>query len=198
MWGTYDSGLQFIQSGGIQAHRLGEQMKARGSSSSTPKLVIAAEEAGGGATVAQEELSSPTDEISSSESSGSAHSDTASEGELSSSPSTPDGTQPPLHIMFLGSSLGNFARGESAGFLRDLPLRPGSRDTLLLGADHANGKEMIEVAYNDPKGYTRKFIMNGLRNAGRTMGDEGMFEEEKWEYVNEYDVVSSLAFCFYE
>ena len=101
-------------------------------------------------------------------------------------PSTPDSAQPPLHIMFLGSSLGNFSRVEGAAFLRSLPLRRGCGDTLLLGLDHDNQAAKIETAYNDPKGYTKKFIMNGLKAAGSTLGDEHMFDEDKWEYVGMY------------
>ena len=110
----------------------------------------------------------------------------------SSSPSTPEEIQPPLHILFLGSSLGNFSRQEATDFLRSLPLRPGSGDTLLLGLDHDNDKEMIEKAYNDSQGYTAKFIFNGLRSAGRVLGNEKMFDEDKWEYVNRYNIVRPM------
>lgn len=49
------------------------------------------------------------------------------------------------------------------GFLSRLPLRAGSGDTLLLGLDGDNGKELVEKAYNDSKGITKDFIMNGLK-----------------------------------
>jgi hypothetical protein len=101
-----------------------------------------------------------------------------------SPPSTPDDVPPPMHLMFLGSSLGNFSRADGAEFLRSLPLRPGSGDTLLIGMDHDNGKALIEEAYNDRQGYTRSFILNGLKAAGKALGDETLFEEENWEYVN--------------
>ncbi|EEB87992.1 hypothetical protein MPER_14431, partial [Moniliophthora perniciosa FA553] len=99
--------------------------------------------------------------------------------------------------MFLGSSLGNFTRSEGAEFLRSLPLRPGSSDTLLIGLDHDNEKQMIEKAYNDEAGYTRKFIMNGLKAAGRALGDENLFSEDKWEYVNRYDEPNHRHEAFY-
>jgi hypothetical protein len=102
-------------------------------------------------------------------------------------PSTPEPEHGPLHLLFLGSSLGNFPRGEDAAFLRSLPLRAGAGDTLLLGLDHDNDAETIEVAYNDPKGYTREFIMNGLRAAGTALGDESLFSVDQWTYVNSYD-----------
>lgn len=69
---------------------------------------------------------------------------------------------PPLHMLFLGSSLGNFSRPDMASFLLQLPLRPGSGDNLLLGLDGDNGKELVERAYDDSKGITRAFVMNGL------------------------------------
>jgi L-histidine Nalpha-methyltransferase / hercynylcysteine S-oxide synthase len=102
-------------------------------------------------------------------------------------PSTPGNEAKPFHLLFLGSSLGNFGRGEDIGFLRSLPLEPGSGNTLLLGLDHDNDSKTIEVAYNDPKGVTRDFIMNGLKAAGRTLGDESLFDEDQWEYVGRYN-----------
>jgi uncharacterized SAM-dependent methyltransferase len=89
--------------------------------------------------------------------------------------------------MFLGSSLGNFSRAEGTAFLRSLPLRRGCGDTLLLGLDHDNQATKIEMAYSDLKGCTRRFIMNGLKAAGSALGDETMFNEDKWEYVGKYN-----------
>jgi hypothetical protein len=104
-----------------------------------------------------------------------------------SSPLSPQISQPPLHIMFLGSSIGNFNREDAAKFIRSLPLRPG--DTLVLGLDHDNEKELVEEAYNDRKGYTARFIMNALRVAGQTLGNENFFNEGQWDYVNFYSTV---------
>ncbi|KAJ6583987.1 DUF323 domain-containing protein [Mycena vulgaris] len=126
-------------------------------------------------------------------SSASSYSDVAT-----SPPSTPDDVSPPLHLMFLGSSLGNFSRAGGADFLRSLPLRPGSGDTLLIGMDHDNEKALIEEAYNDRQGYTKKFIMNGLRGAGKALGDEALFDEANWEYVNNYDTVDRRHEAFFK
>ncbi len=89
--------------------------------------------------------------------------------------------------MFLGSSLGNFARGADIEFLKSLPLWPGSGDTLLLGLDHCDNEEKIVPAYNDAKGNTQSFVMNGLKGAGKALGDEALFDENNWEYVGHYD-----------
>ena len=110
---------------------------------------------------------------------------------LTDTPSSSPGASPsPIHIMFLGSSLGNFSRSEAVEFLRCLPLRSGSGDTLLIGLDHDNDPTQIETAYNDASGHTENFIKNGLRAAGRVLGNENLFDKDNWEYVNKYDSVS--------
>ncbi|KAF8843379.1 DUF323 domain-containing protein [Paxillus ammoniavirescens] len=111
-------------------------------------------------------------------------------------PSSPGHT--PLHLLFLGSSIGNFSRGEDAEFLRSLPLRPGCGDTLLLGLDHNNDREEIELAYNDPRGRTRDFILNGLKAAGTALGDRELFDLNDWEYVNVYDEDKRCHEAFYK
>jgi len=168
MWGTYNDGLKFIKDGGLLNKTVADSF-----STSIEPFRFSLRD------------TSPT-------SSGC----TSTEASLSESslPSTPEETQSPLHILFLGSSLGNFSRERAADFLRSLPLRPASGDTLLLGLDHDNDKEKIEEAYNDSKGYTERFIFNGLKAAGRALGDENMFDEDKWEYANHYNIVRPMTF----
>lgn len=102
----------------------------------------------------------------------------------------------PLHIVFLGSSLGNFDRDSAAPFLSELPLRPngsgsGAGDTLLLGLDGRpepglQGRRKVEQAYNDPKGCTRDFEEHGwevLREELGLKGDAGV------EFVGRYNEV---------
>ncbi|KAJ7464785.1 hypothetical protein B0H11DRAFT_2051390 [Mycena galericulata] len=158
---TYEQGLKFAESGGLHTSNTGRLSR----SSITPFNLDARDP-------------SPMSKSSASDSSDAA----------TSPPSTPEEVTPPMHLMFLGSSLGNFSRADGADFLRSLPLRPGSGDTLLIGMDHDNDKALIEEAYNDRQGYTRKFIMNGLKGAGKALGNESLFDEENWEYVNNYDV----------
>ncbi|OBZ71213.1 hypothetical protein A0H81_08706 [Grifola frondosa] len=146
--GTYDDGLKFIAEGGLEGRNDLERITTEVSEQYKLERV-------GGDDSPRSASSSRTP---------------TTETEVTP-PSTP-GFNQPLHILFLGSSLGNFTRGEDAAFLRSLPLRPGSGDTLLLGLDHDNEAHQIELAYNDPKGITKNFIMNGLKCAGRALGDE--------------------------
>ena len=170
MWGTYEGGLKFVEEGGLQYPSVVDSMP----------FVTAGFSAFDRAMID----SSPTSSLST----GSDLMDS----DISPS-TTPDRSRPPLHIFFLGSTLGNFSRKESVDFLRALPLSPGAGDTLLLGLDHNNDKDLIEEAYNDRRGYTRKFIMNGLRAAGRVLGDENIFEEDKWEYVGTYNTKERMS-----
>lgn len=82
----------------------------------------------------------------------------------------------PLHLVFLGSSLGNFPRDGAVSFLRSLPLRQGN--TLLLGLDGrpTPGKEgcrMVEIAYNDPAGHSRAFEEHGWDVVRSELGLKG-------------------------
>ena len=167
---TYDDGLQFIHDGGLHETTAAslERVSAR----------------------QQYRVERPPreDSPSASESSRSRDTDTTP-------PSTPGGDRPPFHLLFLGSSLGNFGRGEDVEFLKSLPLQPGSGSTLLLGLDHDNEPRKVELAYNDRKGVTREFIMNGLKVAGRMLGDEGLFgSPDKWDYVGVYN--AELRMCY--
>jgi hypothetical protein len=171
MCGTYNDGLKFIKEGGLVNGRFTNSFSTSIEPSRFSLRSTSPTSSGCISTEVSESLNSD-----------------------SSSLSTPEEIQPPLHILFLGSSLGNFSREGAVDFLRSLPLRPGSGDTLLLGLDHDNDKEKIEKAYNDSKGYTANFIFNGLRAAGRTLGDEKMFDQDKWEYVNCYNIVRPTTF----
>lgn len=143
MWGTYDGGLRFIQEGGLRGRDAVSQILTSNElASKSPRGMSPVSYRG-------------------SQSTGTHSSENDQDSDVMTSPSTPDMPQTPLHIMFLGSSLGNFLRGDGHSFLRGLPLRPGSGDTLLLGLDHDNGPAEIELAYNDSLGITRKFIMQG-------------------------------------
>jgi L-histidine Nalpha-methyltransferase / hercynylcysteine S-oxide synthase len=114
--------------------------------------------------------------------------------------STPDAAtldvEPPLHVLFLGSSLGMLQRGEDAAFLNALPLRAGKGDTLLIGIDQCRDIARIERAYNDRTGVMCRLILNVLKSAGRALGDESLFAPDKWDYVGRYNIEKCASlFC---
>lgn len=161
LWGTYEGGLKFVEEGGLRGR--------------------------GNAVAAVARVRSLSADSASTQPSSHSSSERDS---IETSPSTPDvaNLETPLHILFLGSSLGNFSRGEDAAFLKSLPLRAGKGDTLLLGLDHGADGARIKRAYDDRAGITRRFILNGLKGAGRALGDENLFAPEKWEYVGRYNM----------
>lgn len=156
--GTYESGLRFIADGGLS--------------------IVEREDV-------NLECSVKANTRERNHSTSSSESTSTSSSTEATSLSTAD--QPPLHLMFLGSSIGNFATGEDAAFIRSFPLRPASGDTFLLGLSHDTKREDIELAYNDPKGHTKDFIMNGLSATGNALGDSDLFDLDNWEYVNWYN-----------
>ena len=180
MWGTYDGGIKFIQEGGLET--LDDH---HGVDTPLPHQTRFAR-----ADFESDEQSHL--ETASSVSTRDFSVSTRGDYTPPSSPGTDAGSKrssaAPLRLMFLGSSIGNFDRESATSFLKDLPLRPGSGDSLLLGLDHDNSKEEIELAYNDRKGITKEFIMQGLKEAGNVLGKGDLFENGKWEYVNRYNV----------
>jgi uncharacterized SAM-dependent methyltransferase len=53
--------------------------------------------------------------------------------------------------------------------------------TLLLGLDHDNEPKLVELAYDDPAGHTRRFIMNGLTVLKRTLVESSAVTKESVE-----------------
>jgi hypothetical protein len=162
LWGTYEGGLKFVEEGGLRGCEAVPVAATRARSLSSDDDAT--------------QLSSPT--------SSQQDSDT-----IETPPSTPEkeNLESPLHILFIGSSLGNFPRGEGAKFLRSLPLRAGKGDTLLLGLDHTSDAAKIERAYSNRDITRCRFMLNGLKVLGRELGDESLFPQEKWEYVGRYN-----------
>ncbi|KAF8056893.1 histidine-specific methyltransferase [Lyophyllum atratum] len=87
----------------------------------------------------------------------------------------------PVHILFLGGTIGNFSKGDGdVAFLKNLPLKPERGDTLLLGIDRVKPREAIDRAYNFSAAV--EWFMNGLKVAGRVLtGDQDFFELENWD-----------------
>jgi len=159
LWGTYEYGFKWVEKGGLQ-------------------------DRGVAAELTRARSLSPNDTATQSGSTSSTEQDSADTPLSSPDWETPE---PPLHMLFLGSSMGNFSRGEDAAFLRSLPLRTGKGDTILLGLDHEADAARIKRAYNNRGGFRDRWLFNGLNGAGRALGDESLFAPEKWECVGRYD-----------
>ncbi|HSP34736.1 MAG TPA: L-histidine N(alpha)-methyltransferase [Thermoanaerobaculia bacterium] len=73
-------------------------------------------------------------------------------------------------VIFLGSTIGNFAPRAATALLRDVRrvLRVG--DAFLLGADLAKSKQVLDAAYDDALGITAAFNLNLLLRINRELG----------------------------
>ncbi|TWU75844.1 hypothetical protein ED733_005205 [Metarhizium rileyi] len=91
----------------------------------------------------------------------------------------------PKCILHLGSSIGNFHRDEAAEFLQSYAdiLKP--EDSMIVGLDSCGNPDKIYHAYNDSKGVTHEFILNGLNNANRIYGQD-LFHLPDWKVIGEY------------
>jgi L-histidine N-alpha-methyltransferase len=86
----------------------------------------------------------------------------------------------PWLVLFLGSTLGNFAPRKAEEFLRRLRqhLLPGDR--LLLGLDLAKPAWQLRLAYDDPAGVTAAFNLNLLARLNRELGAD--FDLRQWQH----------------
>jgi dimethylhistidine N-methyltransferase len=90
-----------------------------------------------------------------------------------------------LLVLFLGSTIGNFARLAATKFLRSIRgmLEPG--DALLLGTDLIKPLPTLIAAYDDPIGVTAAFNLNLLARINRELG--GDFPLDAFEHVARFN-----------
>lgn len=88
-------------------------------------------------------------------------------------------------VVFLGSTIGNFAPAERKRFLADLAdsLAPG--DWFLLGTDLVKDVGRLEAAYDDAAGVTAEFNLNVLRVVNRELGAD--FRLDAYTHVARFD-----------
>ncbi len=72
--------------------------------------------------------------------------------------------------LYIGSSIGNFARKEARTILRNLRGQLRSGDSLLLGVDMVKDEPTLVAAYDDRDGVTAEFNLNMLQRLNRELG----------------------------
>ena len=95
--------------------------------------------------------------------------------------------QKPTVVLSLGSSIGNFTRPEAADFLASFAERLRSEDIFIIGIDSCKDPEKVYHAYNDKEGLTHKFILNGLSQANRILGEE-CFKLQDWQVIGRFNI----------
>jgi L-histidine Nalpha-methyltransferase len=94
-------------------------------------------------------------------------------------------TTPPRLVLWLGSNIGNFSRGEAAEFLARIRARLAPEDRLLCGIDLRKDPAVLERAYDDARGVTARFNLNLLVRINRELG--GHFDPAAFRHRAVYD-----------
>lgn len=81
-----------------------------------------------------------------------------------------DSDNQPRLILFLGSTIGNFAEGEIDDFLEMMRAHVGTQDRFLLGFDLFKSLDTLLPAYNDSQGITAEFNLNTLQRLNKEFG----------------------------
>ncbi|HKE31931.1 MAG TPA: L-histidine N(alpha)-methyltransferase [Candidatus Angelobacter sp.] len=84
-------------------------------------------------------------------------------------------------VLFIGSTIGNFAAEEAQQFLVRLRSSLQKGDALLLGFDMAKRANLLHAAYNDAQGVTAEFNKNVLLRINRELG--GHFDPDTFQHV---------------
>lgn len=90
-------------------------------------------------------------------------------------------------ILWLGSNVGNFDRREAARFVARLARSLRSEDRLAIGIDLRKPREILELAYDDPRGVTARFNKNLLARLNAELAAD--FDLSGFIHVARYDEV---------
>ncbi len=88
-------------------------------------------------------------------------------------------------LFFPGSSIGNYDRAEACAFLRRARSVVGPSGAALIGVDLKKPKPILDLAYNDPEGYTARFNLNMLERINRELG--GSFAVGSFQHLAFYE-----------
>jgi dimethylhistidine N-methyltransferase len=83
-------------------------------------------------------------------------------------------------VFFPGSTIGNFEPEQAVGFLQRVRTLVGDKGGMLIGVDLEKPVRILDLAYNDPEGYTAAFNLNLLARLNRELGAD--FELAAFEH----------------
>ena len=89
-------------------------------------------------------------------------------------------------VFFPGSTIGNFELEQAQGFLQRARALVGGAGGVLIGVDLQKPAQVLELAYNDPEGYTAAFNVNVLARLNRELGAD--FDLTAFEHRAFYNV----------
>jgi L-histidine Nalpha-methyltransferase len=99
-------------------------------------------------------------------------------------------------VLYLGSSIGNFAPAAAVEMLTQIRRQLGSRDVLLLGTDLVKDQSILLPAYGDAQGVTEQFNKNILLRLNRELGAD--FNLNFFRHVASWDPQQSRIEIYLE
>ena len=90
----------------------------------------------------------------------------------------------PKLVIFLGSSLGNYATEDAAALIGQVSRALGPADRFLIGTDLAKDAATLEAAYDDARGVTAEFNRNLLARINRELGAD--FDPKQFDHQARY------------
>ncbi len=87
--------------------------------------------------------------------------------------------------LFLGANIGNFSVPAGTQFIKDIALKMGDEDLLLVGFDLKKNPRVILAAYDDGQGITSDFNLNLLTRLNRELGAD--FKLDQFTHNPFYD-----------
>ena len=97
-------------------------------------------------------------------------------------------------ILFLGANIGNFTVRQSFHFLKKLSDELLPSDYAIIGFDLKKDPRLIERAYDDEEGVTRKFNLNLLKRLNNEVG--ACFDVSAFDHFESYDPQTGTAKSF--
>jgi len=91
----------------------------------------------------------------------------------------------PNLLLFLGGNIGNYPKDEAIELLNLLNLNMNKKDKLLVGMDLKKNPILINNAYFDQTGVTKRFNMNLLVRINRELGAD--FKIDDYDFYSHYD-----------
>jgi L-histidine Nalpha-methyltransferase len=91
----------------------------------------------------------------------------------------------PRLLLYLGSSIGNFAPAQAEQFLRAAHATAGPGGALIIGVDLVKSPHCLQAAYDDALGITAAFNRNVLNRVNRLVGTD--FNLADWQHVAFFD-----------
>ncbi|KAI8602853.1 hypothetical protein EDD21DRAFT_303143 [Dissophora ornata] len=107
------------------------------------------------------------------------------------------GPEVPKTLLWLGSSIGNLDREEAKDFISSYRKTLNVGDNWLIGIDRRNDAHDITLAYNDPRGVTRDFIMNGLDHINVLLKQD-FIDRNNFRYFARYNVEVGRHEAYYQ